>query len=210
MQALRAAGVSRVVLGLLHPLPHFRGQAVRALRSSGIRVDLLSSHAGNCVQLDAALRAALRLNEPLLHRVALGLPFSVWKYAMTLDGKIATNACHSAWISGALRKSRPIGLFKILFAGPASRERVFAERSRSDAVIIGGHTLRRDNPKLTTRREGVHVPARIVLSCSLDLPEVCMLYPPAASHAPLQTAQLWDTSVAPTIVMVSLSGLMPH
>jgi len=135
VQALRAAGVSRVVLGLLHPLPHFRGQAVRALRASGIRVDVLSSRAGNCAQLDAALRAALRLNEPLLHRVALGLPFSVWKYAMTLDGKIATNACHSAWISGALQE--PAHRFVLNYCRRASLSR--ARLCRAFALGRGHH-----------------------------------------------------------------------
>jgi len=49
---------------------------------------------------------------------------------------------------------------------------VYLERARSDAVIIGGGTLRQDNPKLTTRQEGGHTPARVVMSRSMDLPEV--------------------------------------
>lgn len=79
----------------------------------------------------------------------------VLKYAMTLDGKIATSAGHSAWVSC-----------------PASRQRVFEARARSDAVVVGGQTVRRDNPQLTTRREGGHAPARIVMSRTLDLPQV--------------------------------------
>ena len=59
-------------------------------------------------------------------------------------------------------------------------------RGRSDAVIVGGNTVRRDNPRLTTRRDGGHSPVRIVLSRTLDLP---------------QDANLWDVSLAPTIVM---------
>lgn len=102
MQALLAAGVSRVVVALLHPLPHFRGQAVLALRAAGVRVDVLSRRcAAESEELSATLLASLRINEALLHRAALGLPFSIWKYAMTLDGKIATSEYHSAWISGA-------------------------------------------------------------------------------------------------------------
>lgn len=49
---------------------------------------------------------------------------------------------------------------------------VFEARSRSDAVIVGGNTVRRDNPRLTTRRDGGHAPVRIVMSRTLDLPEV--------------------------------------
>ena len=43
---------------------------------------------------------------------------------------------------------------------------------RSDAVIVGGNTVRRDNPRLTTRREGGHTPVRVVMSRTLDLPQV--------------------------------------
>ena len=46
-------------------------------------------------------------------------------------------------------------------------------KHRSDAVIVGGNTVRRDNPRLTTRAEGGHTPARIVMSRTLELPEVC-------------------------------------
>ena len=49
---------------------------------------------------------------------------------------------------------------------------MYAERARSDAIIVGGNTLRRDNPHLTTRQEGGHAPMRVVVSRSLDLPEV--------------------------------------
>jgi len=73
---------------------------------------------------------------------------------MTLDGKIATSAGHAAWVSSAL-----------------SRQRVFDCRARSDAVVVGGQTVRRDDPRLTTRRDGGHAPARVVMSRTLDLPQ---------------------------------------
>ena len=95
-----------------------------------------------------------RVVQPLLHRAVLHRPLSILKYAMTLDGKIATYTGHSAWVSG-----------------PACRARVFETRARSDCVIVGGNTVRRDNPRLTTRRAGGHQPARIVMSRTLDLPE---------------------------------------
>ncbi len=88
---------------------------------------------------------------------------------MTLDGKIATQAGHSAWVTS-----------------PQARALVFEQRARSDAVIVGGNTVRRDNPRLTTRREGGHAPVRVVMSRTLDLPA---------------DADLWDVTVAPTIVM---------
>ncbi|BDA48102.1 Riboflavin biosynthesis protein RibD at N-terminal half [Coccomyxa sp. Obi] len=169
--ALVQSGVRRVVVGIRHPLAHLRGNAVRALRSAGVSVDVLED-AGSSAdpeRVAECLHACLQVNEALLHRAVTGRPFSILKYAMTADGKIATSTGHSAWVSS-----------------PASRQLVFETRARSDAVIVGGNTVRRDNPRLTTRREGGHTPVRIVMSRTLDLPE---------------DANLWDVSSAPTIVM---------
>eukprot|EP00891_Asterochloris_glomerata_P009033 jgi/Astpho2/9033/fgenesh1_pm.00133_%23_32_t len=168
--ALVAAGVRRVVVGMRHPLPHFRGQALQAYSAAGLAVEdsnltvALSAHATPC---DFVLQA-------LLHRAVTGKPLGVFKYAMTLDGKIATSSGHSAWVSSS-----------------TSRQQVFETRARSDAVVVGGETVRRDNPRLTTRREGGHMPMRIVMSRTLDLP---------------QDANLWDTSIAPTAVMTQLGA----
>jgi len=108
VEALQQCGVTRVVLGLLHPLPRLRGQAHAALLAAGLRVDVLSQADASAEHgLADTLQAMQRVNEALLHRVATGLPFSVWKYAMTLDGKIATRTGHSAWVSGARTPLRP-------------------------------------------------------------------------------------------------------
>lgn len=202
VDALVHAGVARVVVGLRHPLPHLRGAAVAQLRAAGLRVDVLGEApcSAPAAAADAALDACLAANEALLHRAVLRRPLGLLKYAMTLDGKIATHTGHSAWVSS-----------------PQSRQRVFEARAASDAVIVGGCTgarwreggrgarwrggcggrgrgglrtaaaasaaaranssvlpaaVRRDNPRLTTRREGGHQPARIVMSRTLDLPEV--------------------------------------
>ena len=93
--------------------------------------------------------------QALLHRAATQRPLGIFKYAMTLDGKIATSMGHSAWVSSSI-----------------SRQQVFENRARSDAVIVGGQTVRLDNPRLTTRREGGHMPMRICMSRTLDLQEV--------------------------------------
>ncbi|MCI26509.1 riboflavin biosynthesis protein RibD, partial [Trifolium medium] len=78
---------------------------------------------------------------------------------MTLDGKIAASTGHAWWISS--KKSRSL---------------VFELRARSDAIIVGGNTVRRDNPRLTARHGGGHMPMRIVMSQSLDLPEEANLW----------------------------------
>ena len=88
---------------------------------------------------------------------------------MTLDGKIAATTGHSAWITQ-----------------PESRRWVHELRSTCDAVIIGGNTVRKDNPNLTTHGISDHQPHRIVLTQTLDLPT---------------QAHLWDVSIAPTIVI---------
>lgn len=170
VDALVAAGVGRVVMGMRHPSAHQRGSAIDALLRNGIRVDVLGEASSSCSeeQLQAALRKCLAVNEALIHFTTMRRPLSVLKYAMTLDGKIAATTGHSAWVSGE-----------------QARARVFELRARSDAVIVGGQTVRRDNPNLTTRRENGHTPTRIVLSRGLDLPEV---------------ANLWNVAIAPTIV----------
>ena len=162
VDALVRSRVSRVVVGIAHPVPGVRGCAVAALRDAGIRVDFLGEFTSRFTSA-ADERAASAVaegiarcrdaNRHLLHRVATGRPFSVFKYAMTIDGKIATTSGHSAWVTG-----------------PAARQQVWAERARSDAVVVGGTTVRRDNPNLTTRRDDGHRPARVVLSRTMDLP----------------------------------------
>uniref|UniRef100_A0A7N0VGR2 Riboflavin biosynthesis protein PYRR, chloroplastic n=2 Tax=Kalanchoe fedtschenkoi TaxID=63787 RepID=A0A7N0VGR2_KALFE len=168
ISALVKAGITRVVVGMRHPLCHLRGAGIRALRSEGLQVDVLGEDLRSKIFEDA-LKSCRMVNAPLLYRAASRVPFSVLKYAMTLDGKIAASSGHASWISSKL-----------------SRSRVFELRGRSDAVIVGGNTVRRDNPRLTARHGGRHVPARIVMSQTLNLPEV---------------ANLWDVTEVPTIVV---------
>ena len=221
VQALLDAGVRRAEIGVAHPVAGLRGVAVEALRAEGVQVrvhgdvrDVRTDDGRNDVSADVsddsvseaslsrrAASAARRANRALLYRCATGLPFSVLKYAMTLDGKIATTKGHSAWVTG-----------------PVARGEVWRERARSDAVIVGARTVRRDNPNLTTRREGGHRPARVVLSRSMDLPGLGEANfglgtgdegddePFKPNGAP--KTNLWDASEAPTIVM-TVSGTRP-
>jgi diaminohydroxyphosphoribosylaminopyrimidine deaminase/5-amino-6-(5-phosphoribosylamino)uracil reductase len=170
IKVLISSGVRRVVIGLRHPVIALRGIAIDALHAAGITVSVLSESpcSASSELLEATDSAVLHANEHLLHVTALNRPLGIVKYAMTLDGKIAASSGHSAWVSGT-----------------ESRKKVFETRAMSDAVIVGGQTLRRDDPKLTTRREGGHQPLRVVMSRTLDLP---------------LGAALWDTTHAPTIV----------
>jgi diaminohydroxyphosphoribosylaminopyrimidine deaminase / 5-amino-6-(5-phosphoribosylamino)uracil reductase len=155
--AIVAAGLTRVVIGMVDPNPLVQGRGIERLRQAGIEVTI-----------GVETEACQRLNEAFVHRILHRQPFGILKYAMTLDGKIAASTGHSQWITS-----------------PTARARVHQLRSACDAVIIGGNTLRQDNPALTTHGRSVHQPRRVVLSRSLDLP---------------LDAQLWDQPVAPTIV----------
>jgi diaminohydroxyphosphoribosylaminopyrimidine deaminase / 5-amino-6-(5-phosphoribosylamino)uracil reductase len=97
-------------------------------------------------------------------------PFGILKYAMTLDGKIAASSGHSTWVTS-----------------PASRDWVHQLRSDCDAIIVGGNTVRRDNPLLTSHGKA-HNPLRVVMSRRLDLPT---------------KAQFWETKTLPTLVLTT-------
>lgn len=158
--AIIAAGVRKVVVGMIDPDPRVAGGGIDRLRQAGIEV---------IVGIEEA--ACQQLNEAFVQRIVQRRPFGILKYAMTLDGKIATTTGHSAWVTG-----------------PAARTEVHQLRSICEAIVVGGNTIRHDNPLLTSRQ--AHTPLRVVLSRSLDLPA---------------TAQVWDTTVAPTLVVTELN-----
>lgn len=157
-EALIAAGVSKVVVGTIDPDPRVAGGGIDRLRGAGIEV-LVGVEEEACRQL----------NEAFIHRILYQLPFGIWKYAMTLDGKIATTTGHSKWVTTK-----------------EARDRVHQLRGACDAVIVGGNTIRQDNPYLTTHQTLSHNPLRVVMSRTLNLP--------IDSH-------VWQTDVAPTLVL---------
>lgn len=157
-EALIAAGVAKVVVGMVDPNPLVAGGGVMRLRNAGIEV-VVGVEEEDCRQL----------NEGFVHRILYQRPFGILKYAMTLDGKIATSSGHSAWISNQ-----------------SARNLVHQLRAACDAVIVGGNTVRKDNPRLTSRQAEAHNPLRVVMSRTLDLPT---------------EAYLWQTTEFPTLVL---------
>ncbi len=157
-EALIAAGVSKVVVGMVDPNPLVAGGGIARLRAAGIEV-----------LVGVEQEACKKLNEGFIHRILHHRPFGILKYAMTLDGKIATTNGHSAWVTNQ-----------------SSRSEVHQLRAACDAIIVGGNTVKLDNPYLTSHKEGAHNPLRVVMSRSLNLPE---------------EAHLWQTSEAPTLVL---------
>ncbi|MCC5957466.1 MAG: bifunctional diaminohydroxyphosphoribosylaminopyrimidine deaminase/5-amino-6-(5-phosphoribosylamino)uracil reductase RibD [Natronohydrobacter sp.] len=141
-EALIAAGVVRVVTALTDPDPRVAGRGHAMLRAAGIEVIEGVEH-----------EAARAVNAGFLLRVTEGRPFVTLKLALTLDGRIATAAGESRWITG-----------------PEARRRVHAMRARHDAVLVGAGTARADDPDLRVRGLGVaHQPVRVVAARGLDL-----------------------------------------
>lgn len=145
-QALIEAGVSRVVVGCRDPNPLVAGHGIKALQAANLEVQLADDP--ECMQLIAPFRKL----------ITTGRPWVIAKWAMTLDGKLATRAGSSQWISGE-----------------ASRAVVHRLRGMVDAVLVGRGTAETDNPSLTARPPGPRTATRIVLDSRAALPPDCRL-----------------------------------
>ena len=156
-EAILQAGITRVVGGMTDPNPRVQGIGYERLRQAGLEVTV-----------GILEEACTQLNEGFIHWVQTGRPLGILKYAMTLDGKIALASGHSFWVTG-----------------PESRTEVHRLRAGYDAVIVGGQTVRQDNPQLTCRLYPGRNPLRVVLSQTLDLP---------------LEAHVWKQEEAPTVV----------
>ncbi len=90
--------------------------------------------------------------QPYLKLISTGRPWIIAKWAMTLDGKIATRTGDSRWISS-----------------PASRELVHTIRGRVDGIMVGRGTVEKDDPLLTARPPGPRVATRIIVDSKASL-----------------------------------------
>jgi len=140
--ALINAGVARVVTALTDPDPRVSGKGHAMLRDAGITVR-------EGVEAEAAALA----NAGFLMRIRNGRPMVTLKLALTLDGRIATSAGVSRWITG-----------------PQARRAVHLLRARHDGVIVGAGTARADDPDLRARDLGIsHQPVRMVADSRLGV-----------------------------------------
>ena len=143
--AILSAGIRRVVIASDDPTPKAAGRGPGILRDEGVKVDLVDGDIAD---------AARMLNQPFLKHARTGRPLVIFKFAMTLDGKVATRTGDSQWISGE-----------------ASRARAHRWRAESDAVAVGIGTALVDDPRLTARIEGVaRQPRRVVFDSEARLP----------------------------------------
>ena len=143
-QSLIAAGVAEVHLAMFDPNPLVAGRGRAELEAAGIRTMV--------GEREAEARA---LNEVFAHWITTGRPFVIAKFAMSLDGKIATRTGDSRWITG-----------------PAARHYVHQLRDQVDAILVGVETVITDDPLLTTRLERADVrhPLRVILDCTGRIP----------------------------------------
>ena len=141
-EAIIEQKIKKVVIGSRDPNPKVAGKGAQILRESGITV----------VQ-DFMREECDRLNPVFFHYITTKTPYVVMKYAMTLDGKIATKTGASKWITGE----------------PA-RQEVQHMRHRYMGIMAGIGTVLADDPMLNVRVEGWKSPVRIVCDSSLRIP----------------------------------------
>ncbi len=162
-EALIKAGLKRVVIGMVDPDPRVSGNGISRLRDSGLEV------------IEGVLKEECEfINREFVFRIRNGRPWGILKWAMSLDGRIGLPNGSSKWITDK-----------------TARDAVHKIRSKCDAVIVGGGTLRADDPHLTSRGKSNPEPLRVVFSRSLDLPK---------------SANLWDTKIAKTIIAYGPEG----
>jgi diaminohydroxyphosphoribosylaminopyrimidine deaminase / 5-amino-6-(5-phosphoribosylamino)uracil reductase len=165
--ALVAAGVRRVVAACQDPNSAINGRGLAELAAAGIacEADILGPEARELISPFAMLMTQQR-------------PWMIAKWAMTLDGHMATRTGDSKWISGE-----------------ASRALVHQLRGRMDAILVGRRTVEADDPLLTARPPGPRVPARIVVDSAATLSLESQLVR-TAGEAPVIVAASADAPAA--------------
>lgn len=147
VDAILAAGVRRVVIGVRDPNPDVTGHGMERLQKEGVAVTLLHEH-----------RAAIDLLAPWVKFISTGLPYVSLKLALSLDGRIASRTGASRWVTGE-----------------EARAKVHELRAERDAVAVGVGTAIADDPRLTVRHVPGASPIRVVFDSQLRLPPTSKL-----------------------------------
>jgi diaminohydroxyphosphoribosylaminopyrimidine deaminase/5-amino-6-(5-phosphoribosylamino)uracil reductase len=144
------AGLKRVVIATRDPHDVVNGRGIDQLRTAGIAVET--------GPLEAEAR---RLNEKFLHATMAKMPFVCLKAAMTLDGKLATISRESRWITSEEARQKSLEL-----------------REEYDAILVGGGTVRQDDPQLTRRlgwNKSITPWTRVILDRDRQVPPTARL-----------------------------------
>ena len=136
-------GVKKVVVGMIDPDPRMAGQGIKRLRDAGVDV-----------VVGVEEKACRELNRAYLRARSDRRPWIVLKAASSLDGRIATHFGESKWITGT-----------------QARKHVHSQRGKIDGILVGGRTLRIDDPSLTTRYNNGRDAIPIILSASCQIPK---------------------------------------
>ena len=155
-------GIKEVYISITDPDKRVSGKGIKLLNDAGVKV-----HKGLCE------KESLELNKSFIHRNITGNAFGVLKWAMSIDGRVGLKNGKSKWITNKY-----------------SRSFVHSYRASFDAIVIGGNTLRKDDPYLTSRGIKKPEPLRVVFTKTLDLPK---------------QSKLWDCNLARTLVVYDSS-----
>jgi diaminohydroxyphosphoribosylaminopyrimidine deaminase/5-amino-6-(5-phosphoribosylamino)uracil reductase len=162
VDAVRASGIARVVIGCRDPNPRVRGDGAGLLRRAGADV-LVGVLRDECEEVIRFFRK----------HVTTGLPWVTLKLAASLDGRIATADGDSRWVTSE-----------------AARRLVHRLRDTHDAVLVGAETVRRDDPSLTCRLAGGRDPLRVIVDGRLRIPlQARVVRAPAAAGTLVVTAR---------------------
>ena len=175
--AIILAGLARVVISMPDPDHRVRGAGIAKLEAAGIET-----------AVGAQEEEALRLNEFYVKHRVTGRPFVSAKFAMSLDGKIATRSGESRWITGE-----------------AARLHGHRLRHIHDAILVGVNTVIADDPELTARLEGEQSrqPLRVVVDSQLRIPKTAKV---VGSNTLIATTRSGRVGAAEVVQLPAAAG----
>ena len=166
-QAIVHAGIKKVIIATLDPNPTVSGNGVKILEDAGIEVII-----GVCE------KESKKMNEVFNKYIVERKPFITLKSGITLDGKVATHALNSKWITSE-----------------EARRDVHHLRNENMAILVGIHTVLKDDPALTARIPNGRNPIRIVLDSTLKIPLESQLVTDKQAETWIFTSKNYDVEM---------------